>query len=293
MKSVGLVGVNTYHAEAFSRIFNGDAETAPAIDTARITHIWGGEHIERRDTLVARFGHDHVVAAPADMIGAVDGVLVVDDTGLGARHAELATPFVEAGLPVFVDKPMTTELADAITLFDVAERHNAPVMSCSSLRFTVEQAALLGQIEALGAIGSIVSVGTGDWFNYGVHVVELVGALTSDRPTTVQRVALDNKDVAIVTYESGLVAVIQTLRDVEYVFHASVYGDKGHLSFDVSDGMGFYTNTMRAFVTMMETGIPPVTREQTLDVLAILHAGDRSAETGAPIAINEIMEDAK
>jgi hypothetical protein len=36
MKSVGLVGVNTYHAEAFSRIFNGDADTPSAIEGARI-----------------------------------------------------------------------------------------------------------------------------------------------------------------------------------------------------------------------------------------------------------------
>jgi predicted dehydrogenase len=294
MRTIGLVGVNTYHAEAFTRIFNGSPDKGPGIEDARITHVWAGEHTERLAELESMLGpYDNHVADHRELIGAVDGVLVVDDTGLGARHAELATPFAEAGMPVFVDKPMTTDFADAVKLFDLAAQNNAPLMSCSALRFTVEQAAIQDKIDALGTISSVVSVGPGEWFNYGVHAVELVGTLSDARPRTVQRTALDEKDVAVVTYDSGLVAVIETLRDAAYVFNASVYGEKGHLSFDVNDGMGFYTNTMRAFVEMIGTRQPPVTREQTLNVLAILHAGDRSAETGTTVAIGDIMEYAR
>jgi len=290
MKSIGLVGVNTYHAEAFTRIFNGSPDAGPRIDDARITHVWAGEHTERLAELEGMLGaYDTTVTDHTQMIGAVDGVLVVDDTGLGERHAELARPFAEAGMPVFIDKPMTIELGDAVELFDLAETHNAPLMSCSALRFTVEQAAIQDQIDALGAISAINSVGPGVWFNYGVHAVELVGAIADARPASVHRFALDEKDVAVVTYESGMVATIQTLRDAAYVFNAAVFGEKGHLSFDVNDGMGFYTNTMKAFVEMIETRTSPLSREQTLDVLAILHAGDRSAETGTTVNISDMM----
>jgi virulence factor len=51
---------------------------------------------------------------------------------------------------------------------------------------------------------------------------------------------------------------------------------------------GFYANTMREVVRMVETGTSPLTREQTLDVMAILHAGNRSAETGQRVTIDEI-----
>lgn len=291
MTSIGLVGVNTYHAEAFTRIFNGSPDADPRIHGARITHVWAGEYQERLAELEAMLGtYDHRVEDVREMIGAVDGVLVVDDTDGGARHRELAAPFLEAGMPVFIDKPMTTTIEDAVALFALAERHNAPLMSCSALRFTVEQTAIQDQIDAVGKISSLTSVGPGEWFYYGVHAVELVGALSSDRPQSVHRYALAEKDVAVVTYDSGLVAIIETLRDAAYLFHASVYGEKGHLSFDVNDGMGFYTNTMRAVVRMIETRTPQVTKEQTLDVLAILHAGIRSAELGAPVAISDVME---
>lgn len=288
MPTLGLVGVNTSHADAFSRIFNGDAETPAAISEVTITHVWGGDHQERLNEVASTFGIDTIVTAAGDMIGKVDGVLIVDDTDGGATHAELARPFIEAGIPVFIDKPMTTVYADAVSLFDLAEQHSTPIMSCSALRFPVELKQARKEIEACGTLSSILSVGPEEWFYYGVHAVELLGAVTNDRPTSVHRHALDQKDVAVITYESGLVAVVETLRDAGYLFHLSAFGTDGHTSFDVRDAMGFYTNEMRAFVHMIETGIPPLRREQTLDVMAILHAGNRSVESGRTIMIQEI-----
>ncbi|HVL23134.1 MAG TPA: Gfo/Idh/MocA family oxidoreductase [Thermomicrobiales bacterium] len=287
MLNFGLVGVNTSHADAFSRIFNGDGETPAVIDNARISHIWGGDQ-ERVDALAAKHDIATKVADPREMIGGIDAALIVDDTGLGAKHAELARPFVDAGLPVYVDKPMTTVYADAVALFDLAEQRGAPVMSCSALRFPVELAANRAAFDDLGKISSVVSVGPGEWFNYGVHAVELLGAITADRPAWVQRFAMDEKDVAVIGYESGQVAVVETLRDAAYAFHITAYGEKGLTAMEVVDMPGFYANTMREVVRMVETKRSPLTREQTLDVMAILHAGDRSAETGQRVTIDEI-----
>src|SRR5699024_1700841 len=106
--------------------------------------------------------------------------LIIDDTGGGETHADLARPFIEAGMPVFIDKPMTTVYADAVALFDLAEKHNAPLMSSSALRFPVELDR--DAIDACGTLSSILTVGPEEWFYYGVHVVELLGAVTNDRP---------------------------------------------------------------------------------------------------------------
>lgn len=291
MLRIGMVGVNTNHAEAFTRIFNGDAEQPGAIPDARITHVCAVGQDDRLAELVTMFGdYDHVVADPTELIDAVDGVLVIDDTDGGATHASLARPFLSAGMPVFIDKPMTTAYADAVELFELAEANAAPILSSSALRFPVELDR--GAIQALGKLSAIVSVGPEEWFYYGVHAVELVGAIASDTPVSVYRAALEQKDVALVTYESGLVATIMTLRDAGYLFHATVYGVDGRLDFAVDDYVGFYTNEMKAFVEMMRTGESPVSREQTLAVLGILHAGIRSAEEGRVVTISEISQEA-
>lgn len=282
---IGLVGVNTSHADAFSRLFNGTDDIQPEVPGARITTIWGDDPARVKE-LIERHQIATAVDDPAAMRGNVDAVLVVDDTGGGATHADLARPFLEAGLPVFVDKPMTTSLADAEALFELAARSGAPLLSCSSLRFAAELAAARPELERIGTLSSVVSVGPGDWFYYGVHAVELLGAVVGTGAQTVHRHAFRQRDVVVVDYgDHGPTAVVQTLRDASYVFQLTAYGENGYCSFEVNDANAFYGNTMRAVARMVETGESPMRPEQTLDVLRILHAGNRSAETGSAVSL--------
>src|SRR5580704_9828022 len=77
-----------------------------------------------------------LVEKPAEMIGKVDGMLIeaVD----GTVHYERAKPFLEAGIPCFVDKPFTCSVADAKKILDLSEKKKAPVFSSSSLRYAPE-----------------------------------------------------------------------------------------------------------------------------------------------------------
>jgi predicted dehydrogenase len=273
---LGLVGVNTSHADAFSRIFNGDESKAGTIDGASIGAIWGSDP-DRVTELANRHRIERVVGDPSDLLGQVDGVLVVDDTDGGAHHAALARPFIEAGLPVFIDKPMTTDYAGAVALFDLASRTGAPLLSCSALRFASELPAAREEIARIGELSSVVSVGPGDWYYYGVHAVELLGAIVGTGARSVHRHEFEQRDVSVIPYANGPVAVVETLRDAAYVFELTAYGQDGHTSFTVSDHAGFYTNTMREVARMVETGVSPLTPEDTLEVLAILQAGVQSA----------------
>lgn len=288
---IGLVGVNTSHADAFSRILNGTRNgpegEGPALDSGRIVAIWGGDK-ERIETLSARHRIETTVGDPGEMIGSIDAALVIDDTDGGGMHATLARPFIEAGIPVYIDKPMTTEYADAVALFDLAERHDTPIMSCSALRFAVELEAARTEFEGIGTLSSIVSVGPGDWYYYGVHAVEMLGVVAGTGANWVHRHALENKDITVIGYDNGPTAVVETLRDAAYVFHLTAFGADGFTSVEVTDSSGFYTNTMREVVRMVETGTSPLGREQTLEVLAILEAGNRSAHTGARVDLTGI-----
>lgn len=288
MASIGMVGVNTSHADQFLRILNGKEGEQPLVDDHPVTMIWGKDDPTRVQELAGRHGVPNTVSEPKVMIGEVDGVLVIDDTGLGAMHAELAMPFLEAGIPTFIDKPMALSWADANRLFDTAERHGAPLFSASALAFAIEREAFQADLDRIGALSSVVSVGPGEWFNYGVHAVEMLGTVVDARATKVHRHAYPERDIAVVEYDIGPSAVVETLRDAAYVFHLTAYGAEGHASMEVKDALGFYTNTMRKFAEMVRTGTAPIPASQTLDVLAILEAGNRSAERGEAVDIGEI-----
>ena len=62
---------------------------------------------------------------PADLFGKVDAVLI--ESVDGSVHRERAMPFLERGMPTFVDKPFACSLADARAMADVADEEARPV----------------------------------------------------------------------------------------------------------------------------------------------------------------------
>ncbi|MBA2278535.1 MAG: Gfo/Idh/MocA family oxidoreductase [Chloroflexia bacterium] len=285
---LGLVGVNTSHAEAFARVFNGTGEQPPEIEGGKIVALWGDDRA-RADLLAEVYGIPTVVAEPASMVEDIDAVLIVDDTGGGATHADLARPYLTAGVPTFIDKPMTLHYEDAVALFDLAARHDAPLMSCSALRYAAELTDLRVRLPDLGALSSVVSTSPGDWYYYGVHAVEQLVAVLGTGATWVHRHAFPQRDIAVIGYEDGPTAIVQTLRDAGYLFQLTCYGEHGWDRTEIEDVDGFYRATIAAVLRMIATGRAPIKREETLEILAILHAGLRSAETGAPVELATIQ----
>jgi predicted dehydrogenase len=289
---VGLVGVNTSHASAYARLLN-EHDVA---EGARITWVWGGELRPDQpdaETLASTYDIPQVVSEPTDLLDTTDLVLVVDDTGGGANHVPLARPFVAAGVPTFVDKPMAVDLAEAVSLFELAAEKGTPVTSSSALRFAVELEAERRRFEDLGALSSVVSVGPGEWYYYGVHAVEQLYALVGPGVEWVQRLTWPDRDVAVLSYADGPTAVVQTLRDAAYCFHLTAYGAKGLHAVRINDANGFYGAQMRAAVAMARTGKPPIEPRETIELLAVLRAGVLSAERGgARVTVASVLDGA-
>ena len=296
MIRVGIVGTNTSHAGVFAGILNGADGTAGADPDARVVGVWGSgkEGLSGLHQTAAELAETHridrVAADPSELIGEIDLALILDDQDGGAIHPDLAEPFLRAGLPTFVDKPMALELAKAVALFELAAQFGTPLMSCSSLRFADELKAL--QATELGELSLITGVGPGDWYNYGVHTVEAAVAVYSGRLDWVQQFAGADRDLTVIGDVSGPKITIGTLRDAPTPFQLSAYGSGGTAQTDVGDYRGFYTNTIRAAVGMAATGQPPIKPQDTLTVLSILAAGERSRATGRRIALADLLSEA-
>ena len=98
----------------------------------------------------------------------------------GRPHLEQARPVFQAHKPVFIDKPVAGSLADAIAIFDLAQRLNTPCFSSSSLRFSPGVIAMhanpkIGDVVGCDAYGPCsLEEHHPDLFWYGVHGVESV-----------------------------------------------------------------------------------------------------------------------
>lgn len=294
MIRAGIVGTNTSHAGVFAGLLNGIDGRPPQVDGARVVGAWSsgteglsGFHSDAAG-LAQTYGIDGTVTDPSELIGEIDLALILDDRDGGVLHPELARPFLEAGVPTFIDKPMALTVGEATGLFALAEQTGTPLMSCSALRFAAELDAL--RQDGAGELSTLISIGPGDWYNYGVHAVEAALAVHGPGLESVRRFSSDDRDLTVIEDAAGPRIVIGTLRDASVPFHLTGYGSAGVVQAEVGDYQGFYANTMTAAVRMAATGQSPIEARVTLEVLAILAAGDRSAATGSTIRLDEMME---
>ncbi|MCC7273470.1 MAG: Gfo/Idh/MocA family oxidoreductase [Alphaproteobacteria bacterium] len=90
---------------------------------------------------VAAAARTHAFADAAELLGRVDAVTVAVPT---ERHAEIARPFLDAGVGVLVEKPMTASLAEADELIAAAAGSGAVLAVGHTERFNPAVAAARG-----------------------------------------------------------------------------------------------------------------------------------------------------
>ncbi|MGD7732075.1 Gfo/Idh/MocA family oxidoreductase [Propionibacteriaceae bacterium G57] len=101
------------------------------------------------------------------------------------EHLAIAGPLLQAGLRVFVDKPLTADPHQAWEVITTAERSGTVVSSASALRWLpgalgwrseVDEAMAAGELAEVGASGIALpdEQWAGAWY-HGVHPVDLLG----------------------------------------------------------------------------------------------------------------------
>lgn len=143
------------------------------ITTARVTHVWTQDvHISRHIAKTTFI--ENVVERPEDMQGRVDGVLLARDDA--ASHYEFAAPFLAAGLPVYIDKPICLTEYELNQLYAL-QRYPGQIFTCSALRYAPELQISCKEREQLGQIREIHAMTPKFWNTYAVHAIEPMLAL--------------------------------------------------------------------------------------------------------------------
>lgn len=88
---------------------------------------------EAAQALRKRFLFERIIDDPVKLVQESDAVHV--EHGDYRKVFELAQPALEAGKPVFINRPFTATVTDAEEVIRLARAYNAPVMCASSLEF--------------------------------------------------------------------------------------------------------------------------------------------------------------
>lgn len=277
MLNVGIVGAENSHTAAIARVLNVERKIAGV----RVTHLWG-----EKGSLARRVAADgripHTVERPDDLIGSVDAAVV--DHRHGKFHLPAARPLLEAGMPLFIDKPFCYRKAEGKRFLSRARQLGVPVCSFSVLPKQASFAALARKMRSLGRIYTVVSTGTCDvnsrWggiFFYGIHQVDMVLRLAGYEVGQVQSVSGTGKNhAAHLFFRDGAVATMNLVGAGDAPFHLSVVGSKGRVDQFIEFDESIYLAGIRDFVRVFRSGRTRETVQTMLGPVAVLEALEKS-----------------
>jgi predicted dehydrogenase len=295
---LGIIGLDTSHVTAFTSILN-DPKNKNHIPGAKVVAAFkgGSKDIENSVSRIDKFTEElttkygvKLYPTIEEMCQHVDAVLL--ESVDGRPHLAQARPVILAGKPLFIDKPMTASLKDAREIFRLAKERNVPVFSSSSLRFGKNTQAVRH-----GSIGKVLEAETTspaslhpthpDLFWYGIHGVESLFTVMGTGCESVTRTTTaDGKIEVTGTWAGGRKGVFRESK----TYGGKAKGEKGSADVGQYDG---YAPLLVAVVEFLKSGKPPVSAEETLEILAFMEAADLSkARSSKAVALKEVFDQA-
>ncbi len=258
------------------------------IKGARITHICCDDRKDAED--VARCSLiEHVVDKPEDMIGEVDAVIVATD--IGSEHVARCRPFIEADIPMFIDKPMADN-ADDLRQFVKWHDEGRHFISSSSMRYVKSMEPYFQNHHEIGKLMYICQPMCKKWETYGIHALEGMFPLLGEGFETIQNTGTAEKNMVHITHKSGC--------DVHIPLSAGMYGAFGVTLLVGSNDKKVITDTdsyysfkkqLDLFVGYLRTGIAPIPFAETIELIKLVIGGIMSREQGGrKVFLHEIKE---
>jgi predicted dehydrogenase len=125
------------------------------------------------------------------MVGKVDAVILSDFASL-FWYQDLARPYLEAGTPIFINRPFASSLVNARDMIETAKKGGAPVMCGSSLEYVQAVESIREALPGLGEItGYVADNAQSDYATHGVHGIYFVYACVGGGVRTVSYQAED------------------------------------------------------------------------------------------------------
>lgn len=302
---IGIIGCDTSHAGVFTNTFNDpkNAKSEPYLADFKVVAAFpgGSPDLPVSKNRVENFTEQlrdkgiEIVDSIESLLAKVDVVLLLSVDG--RVHLKQVELVFKSGKRVFIDKPLTAGLADALKIVELSKQTKTPFFSASSLRFNRK----IGEVKSDAKIGPILGCTVHydasraehhpDLSFYGIHGLETMYALMGKGCQTVTRTATKDYDIVTGVWADGRVATYRGIRAGTKGFGATVFGQAGIVHLTTTEG---YTPMLREIGKFFRGGEPPVSHEEMLEVIAVIDAADISRDRGgAPVALADVFKAAK
>lgn len=294
MFRIGILGSDNSHALNFSKMCNiPDENGVYRYEDVRIVAIHGHNDDPEHTKQVAEEGHiPQIVSSAEEMFGLVDAVMVVHRNG--GYHVDEALPFIEKGMPVWIDKPLCTSLEDARRLRAALLKSGSPLAGGSSLRFckavaTIREKLASGELGELagGSIsfpGDLSSQYAGLFF-YGPHQIRVMQSIFGYDVQSVTAVSGDPTATSvIVRYPENRLVTLNFNNRCWTNNYVTVLGTENCLSLPLELD-GIFAAEMDDFVRLLHEGTMSEQLDNMLSPSYVILAIQESLKQGREVTV--------
>ena len=282
MKKIVILGCENTHANGFLDLITKNEE----FKDIEVVGVYSDD-TEAAKKLNEKYAVP-VMASVDEAVGKVDGIIVT--ARHGNKHYAFAKPYIASGVPMFIDKPITIDEAEAVAFMQELKENNVLVTGGSMLRFNyfVRQ---VGEATREGVAGKTIGGSVraplyptnpnGGFYFYAQHLVEMVMTGFGRFPQAV-RCSIDESlnRVVLFHYEDFTVTGYYTNGGNEY--YAARFSRMG------TQGGYVPTNTsepqqaeFREFVQLMyEDGKMVLSYDELIAPVFVMNAIERAAVSG-------------
>lgn len=221
------------------------------IDNAEVVAIWT-QDIELSRHIATASRIEHVMFDYEDMIDRVDAILLARDDA--QNHLRYAEPFLRAGLPIYIDKPIALSEEELEKLYAL-EQYPGQIFTCSALRFSQQLILTEADKQQLGEIKQITAFTPKSWSKYAVHIIEPVLNMLPKDDIIIEIVSpliIDESGSLIVRWQSGIQTNFFALGEGLAPLSLRVSGTNGFKDLNFTDSFSAFKAALQAFIDGIE-----------------------------------------
>ena len=221
----------------------------------------------------------------------LDGVMIVSRDG--NVHKNLALPFIDAGIPVFVDKPLTIKPEDAKEITELAKFRKTPLTGGSTCKFSPELITLRERVKS-GKFGKISSISLGfpvlldspynGFHFYSHHLIEMMLTIFGFEVRSVKAFEKNGNVICVAVYE-GLEVVLNFFKPGIWDGYVVIFGTDARemLKYDLPAS---YEAGVCAFLDMIMTRRESISHDKLIFPVQLSAAIEKSFEENIEVNIS-------
>ena len=290
---LGIIGLSegNGHPYSWSAIFNGydhflmeecgfpviprylEKQRFPMdfIQGAVVSHIWTQSN-NLSEKIAKTCYIKNIVSNFQDLIGEVDGILLARDDA--NNHYNFCKPFLENGLPIYVDKPFALSITEAEKILNL-RKYDSQLFTCTALKYAKEFSPENILIDQLGKILYVEGKIAKDWNKYAIHIIEPILNLFPNRGELLSYEKKSDQFTRTLNLKFSNIKTIKisTMGPININHKIIIRGERNNLQLEFKDSFNAFKNALNQFLRSIIDKKSRICKSNLLEIIKIIELG--------------------